>query len=342
MFIEQITDKQLWEDFLQSIPITEKSFLHSWNWSEFQIELGNKIWRLGIYEKKSIIGIALIIKMKAKRGTFLLCPHGPYLKNRDAYAQLFSYLKELAKNENASFIRISPYLDRTLQNEKLFTKNGFIRSPIHTHAERTWLLDITPHEETLLKNMRKTTRYCIKKAINEKKLITDIKHEILDIHITLYLQLQEETKKRHRWTPYSETYIRKQIQTFSSNKEVSIIIVKYEKKPLAAAIVFYWQNIGFYFHGASSNEYPKLNAPYLVQWEAIQEGKRRGCKMYNFWGIADLDSVPDNHPWHGITQFKKGFGGFERKLVHSYDLPISPTYWITYAIEKIRKWKRRL
>ncbi|GAI33015.1 unnamed protein product, partial [marine sediment metagenome] len=31
-------------------------------------------------------------------------------------------------------------------------------------------------------------------------------------------------------------------------------------------------------------------ASYLLQWEAIKEAKNRGCKLYNFWGIAEIES----------------------------------------------------
>lgn len=343
MSIQEITDIEIWENFLSNFDPVNKTFLHSWSWGEFQKSLGNKIWRYGVFSKeKKIIGVALIIKIKAKRGTYLLCPHGPYILDEKAYPFFFSKIKELAKKEKAVCVRIAPFIERTDKNIKLFTENKAIRSPLHTHAERTWVLDITPNEETLLKNMRKTTRYCIKKAIKEEGLVIKTKNKISEKDISTYLMLQEDTKKRHGWTPYSRKYIEEQTKIFSKHNEVSIITAEYNNEPLASAIIFYWQKIGFYFHGASSSKDHKINAPYLIQWEAIKEGKRRGCSLYNFWGIADLDEVPKSHPWYGITLFKKGFGGFEQRLVYSFDFPVSYKYFFTYAIEKIRKWKRKL
>ena len=76
----------------------------------------------------------------------------------------------------------------------------------------------------------------------------------------------------------------------------------------------------------------------MVQWEIIKEAKRRGCALYNFWGIAPEGA--GDHPWAGLSLFKKGFGGFSEEYIRTQDFPVSKKYWITYAIEHMRKWKR--
>ena len=333
--IKTINEKTIWENFLISQP--QKTFLHSWNWGEFNQMMGNKIFRLGVYEKDNLLGVAQIIKTEAKRGTFLLCPHGPYLnwQKEKYFRALIDYLKLLASQEQCLFIRITPFVDQTNTFRQLFKKYGFIYSPIHTHAEYTWNLNLQPSEEELLKNMRKTTRYCIRKAekegvkIIQSKNINDLKH---------YLKLQEETRRRHRFTPFSREYLKNELLAFLKDGQISIFLAKYQEEILASAIVIFWQGISFYHHGASSSKFPKVPASYLLQWEIIKEAKKRGCRLHNFWGIAEEEKP--NHPWAGITLFKTGFGGYGQKLLPSQDLPLKPTYWLTYIFEKIRKWKR--
>ena len=75
MQIQEIKNKETWEDFL--LKCTEKTFLQSWNWGEFQERMGNKIWRLGVFKNDMLIGTGLAVKVVAKRGTFLLVQHGP-------------------------------------------------------------------------------------------------------------------------------------------------------------------------------------------------------------------------------------------------------------------------
>jgi hypothetical protein len=77
MELREVINKDEWEGFLLSC--AEKTFLQSWNWGDFNIKNGGKIWRLGIYNEGKLISVALIIKVLAKRGTFLFIPHGPVI-----------------------------------------------------------------------------------------------------------------------------------------------------------------------------------------------------------------------------------------------------------------------
>ena len=56
--------------------------------------------------------------------------------------------------------------------------------------------------------------------------------------------------------------------------------------PLATAILVGCGDVFTYLFGASDYEYRNLMAPYLVQWEGIQLGKKLGYKFYDFWGIT--------------------------------------------------------
>ena len=120
MEVREIQNKKRWEDFL--LECTEKTFLQAWNWGEFQKLIGNKIWRIGVFENGELVSIFLIIKILAKRGTFLLIPHGPvmiletYKLKRDSLTAVKNKLKELAVLEKVDFIRISPIWKRTEDN----------------------------------------------------------------------------------------------------------------------------------------------------------------------------------------------------------------------------------
>ena len=97
--LKEITQKEIWENFL--LNQKEKTFLDSWNWGEFQKMMGEKIWRLGVFDKKRLIAVSLVIKTKAKRGTFLFCPHGSVGQDFkfEVLSSLVSHLKTLAQKE---------------------------------------------------------------------------------------------------------------------------------------------------------------------------------------------------------------------------------------------------
>jgi len=333
MEIKEIKNKEVWENSL--LGCEEKTFLQSWNWGEFQKMMGNKIWRLGIFENSKLVNLILTIEIEAKRGTFLFIPHlvsGKYLQ------VLVNHLKALSREEKADFIRISPILERNEENIKIFKELGFRDAPIHMHPEVTWELDIKKPEEELIAQMRKTTRYLIRQAQKNSDIRIEQSLELRDIE--KFNQLYQETVDRHHFVPFSLEYLKNEFLAFLQNDQLSIFLGKYKNDLVSGGIFIFWQNIAFYHHGASSLRYPKIPVSYLLLWEAIREAKNRGCKKFNFWGIAPENQR--NHPWHGLTLFKMGFGGYKKEYVKTQDLQISKKYWLNFIIEKLRKTKRGL
>jgi len=342
MEVREIQDKNIWENFLENCQ--EKTFLHSWNWGEFQIKMKNKIWRLGIGEDNDLSAVCLLIKIEAKRGSFLFVPHGPVVKiqSEESKAQilkiLLAELKEIAKEEKVDFIRISPIWLKNDENIKIFQELGFRKAPIHIHPEMDWELDISFSEQEILAGMRKTTRYLIKQALNNPDIKIIQSQDVKDINI--FDKINQETVKRHNFVPFSLDYLKNQFSVFAPDNQITVFFGKFQEETIASGIFVFWQGIGFYHHGASLSKYSKIPIPYLLQWEAIQEAKRRGCKLFNFWGIApEKDKF---HPWAGLSLFKKGFGGHGKEYVATQDLILSNKYWLTFVFEKLRKMKRRL
>jgi len=351
MNILEIKEKDIWENFL--LGCEEKTFLDSWNWGEFQIKMGNKIWRLGVYTKEQgtanneqLVAIALVTKIKAKRGIFLLIQHGPTIKKQAAgdkkqVLELFlEELKKIGKEENCSFIRMNPLWEPDQENQNILRDLRFREAPMHANAyEATWKLDLALSEDELFKNMRKTTRYLIRQALKNQDITVERSERLEDIEI--YQKLNMEVAERQNFTPFSFEYIKNEFEVFSKDNQSLWLFGKYKGELTAAALIIFWSGIGFYHQAASNLKYLKFSIPYLVQWEAIKEAKKRGCKLYDFWGFVDPKKEP-RHPWAGPTLFKMGFGGYKKEYVKTQDLPISKKYWLSYTIEKIRKSKRRL
>jgi len=335
MEIVDIREKSVWEKFF--LDIQEKTFLQSWNWGEFQKTMGNKIWRLGIYDNDKLIGMALVTKLIAKRGTFLLIQHGPVGNGLES---LTKELRKIAKEEKASFVRIAPLYERNKENEKLFQNLGWRQSPMHANAyEATLKLNLAVSEEELLTNMRKTTRYLILQA--EKSSDIDILQSQKLEDVDVINNLLKEVVRYQHFTPVSLEYLKNEFLAFQPDNQISLFLGKYKGEVVAGAFVLFWSNIGFYHQAALLPKYHKIPVSYFLQWQAIKEAKRRGCDLYDFWGYVDPQKYP-NHPWAGPTLFKMGFGGEAHSYVKTQDLPLSLKYWPTYIFERLRKAKRRL
>ncbi|MBI2642632.1 MAG: peptidoglycan bridge formation glycyltransferase FemA/FemB family protein [Candidatus Wildermuthbacteria bacterium] len=339
MEVKQIPQKDIWEGFLAQQP--NKTFLHSWSWGEFQKALGNKVWRLGIFAGAELVSVALVVKVQAKRGSFLLVPHGPVgaVTKVVVLQTLLSELKTLGEKEGVSFIRVNPIWERNEENAKVFSTLGFRPAPIQMHPEASWKLNITLSEDELFHNMRKTTKYLIRKAQSDPDISVSQGKSPEDIET--FSKLHDQVSRRQHFVPFSLEYLQKEFSLFSGDEQVVLFWAKHKGQVGAGAFVVFWSGIGFYHHAVSLPEYAKLSLPYLLQWELIKEAKRRGCKMYDFWGYVD-PVKQKGHPWAGPTLFKMGFGGEAHEYVKTQDFPLNRKYWLTYFFEMMRKIKRGL
>ena len=110
---------------------------------------------------------------------------------------------------------------------------------------------------------------------------------------------------------------------------------------LAQAFIIFYGNEAAYHYGVSTQEGREYPGAYLIQWEAVKEAKKRGLKIYNFWGVAPADNPA--HRFYRISIFKRGFSGIDVQYLHAQDLIINrPKYLLNYAVETFRKKVRSL
>lgn len=337
MVFKEIEDKQQWNSWL--LLQQPNTFLQSWEWGQVQKADGERVRYLGMFENDNQVGAALVVTVFARRGKFLLCPHGPIFeteeKARICLPKFVNYYKQLGERDGAVVLRIAPLLQATEKNREAFTSFGFRDAPLHIHSELTWVLDIKPSEDELLHGMRKTTRHAIKKA---KRVGVTVDISTNPVDIDQFYPLYEATKGRHDFIPFSKMFLSNQVKVFAEDDRMYIAIARHEGRDVAAAIFMQFGDTVFYHHGASQKLASSIPANQLLQWESIKEAKRRGATTYNFWGIAPDDEP--NHPFTGITVFKKGFGGNAINYMHLQDLSLSPLYWKLWVVEMLRKWKR--
>jgi lipid II:glycine glycyltransferase (peptidoglycan interpeptide bridge formation enzyme) len=64
----------------------------------------------------------------------------------------------------------------------------------------------------------------------------------------------------------------------------------------------------------------------------IIDAKEDGKKYFDFWGIAPEGA--ENHPWAGLTAYKKSFGGEVVSSLGTYDIVINKTKYRLYNTYK--------
>lgn len=336
--VQEIVDSRVWEKFV--LACADANFLQSWNWGEFHRRLGYTIHRTGFFVGERLAGVMLSIVEKAKRASYVTIPGGPLIDwNNPKMVEAFvATIKKIARENGCSFVRVRPQIIENAEHAQLFSGFGFVSSPMHLHAELTHQLDITRNEEELLGGMRKATRYEIKQAGKEEiKLTTSLNPDDMED----FYDLQMVTAKRQGFVPFGRKYLREQFRTFAADHQTILYTAWLGDTKLAQAMVIFYGQEADYHYGASSEEGRRHPGAYLIQWEAIKEAKKRGLKKYNFWGVAPEGHT--SHRFHGVSVFKRGFGGEDIAYLHARDLVISwPKYAINWLIETFRKVSRGL
>ena len=340
--ILSIQNKEDWEK--QICNYHNINFLHSYNWGAFHRSLGKKVFFQKIVADKdnSVAGIALIVCEKAKRGNYLTVAGGPLLKfeNPDIDKILDSFIqnaKIIAKEENALFLRVRLQEVESAMLHEMMKKHGFRPSPMHLTADLTLQLDLNTDENLLLSQMRKTTRYEIRKA---DKLGITIKYSNDPNDIDKFYENQIKVAKRHNFVPFSLKFLKNQFLAFLPDDQVLLIHAYLGNTLLSTSYIIFYRNEAVYHYGISTDENIKLPGSYAAQWAAIKEAKKRGMKRYNFWGVAPL--LQPNHRFFGVGLFKRGFGGAEVHYLPAYDFPFSIRYKGVRLFELARKKVRQL
>ena len=291
------------------------------DWEKLQNDLGHQTLRLN--------NNLLIIYPLFLNKNYAYIPRGPI----PGGSELNTFLDNLsitAKKNKLIFTRIDP------EYEIKLPKNTSCKKSHSVQPETTLILDLTLSEKDLLQQMKRKGRYNIslaqKKGIIIKKAKTDTEKNNL---IKIFYKILQETTQRDEFSGHDEDYYHKFLKNISGSE---IFLAYYEDQPVAGGIFVFLKDVCIYYFGASSNTHRELMAPYLLQWEAILEAKKRGCKVYDFLGIAP-ENAGKNHPWTGITDFKKKFGGVEIRYPRAVDIIHMP-YW--YKIYKLLKILQRL
>ncbi len=338
-----IQDKKRWNAFV--LKNTSETFHQSWEWGDAYKKTHNRIWRIAFCDCKGMLACCLVVKIQAKRGSFLLIPHGPifhkdtkktpHKRRAHVMAMLQKQLVELARNEGVSFIRVAPILERTPENAMIFKNLGYRNAPIFVQSEQSWVLNITPDSEALLKNMRKSTRYILRR---EKEYGLTMKKSTSPADLNLFFNLYNKTVENKGFVGQDCSFIKAEFESFVQSGAAALFFAYKDDVPVSVALIISQGKTAFYHYGASLRLKDNTPAPHVLQWHIIKHYKAYRFLRYNFWGVAPQDKP--SHPWSGLSLFKKGFGGEEHKYVQTQDYVLQWAYWINWIVEVLRKIRR--
>lgn len=305
-------------------------FLESWEWGEFQEAAGNKTFRFGFEDSGQLFFAGSLIKKSLPLGmNYFYAPQVNFENlNAEQLKFVFDSIKKIAGKEKAIFLRFEPIDDIVTRYALRITRTIDIQPP------RTLILDLRKTEDELLNAMHQKTRYNIRLA--EKKGV--VIREAGENDFEKFWKLMDETKDRDGFRLHNQEYYGKMLSFLNGEREtekqtlkIKLFLAEYESRIIAGNIIAFFGDTATYMHGASSNEYRNVMAPYLLQWQIIKIAKDSGYKYYDFYGV-------DEKKWPGVTRFKIGFGGKEVNYPGTFDLVFNRAWYNLYKLlRRIRR-----
>ena len=171
------------------------NFLQSKAWAKMNELVGHKVVTAKFGKHTNY----LIVK-SARRGRYLEIPGGPILNWSDQkeVEAAFAKIREIAKTEKCVFVRLRPQLLKTDKNLAILESVGAIKAPMHLHAEHTVIIDLAKSEEDLLADMRRQTRYEVRRA---DKLGIKVESDNSEELFREFHSVQVETARRQHFIP---------------------------------------------------------------------------------------------------------------------------------------------
>lgn len=320
----------------------EQSFLQSPEWERFQQSLGNETFRAG--------GSLFVIHELPIVGRYAYCPRGPRVEIQNVKYQMSNVLEE-AKRHKCAWIRIEPNSEEELKgiSDFLVTRNLSLATCHRDVQPREILvMDIRKSEEQLLAEMKPKIRYNIRLA--QKKGVQIVVSKERE-HRDRFFELVQETSLRAGIRSHAREHYEKMLDALGDTAQLYNAV--YQDKVIATNLMIFYEDAAIYLHGGSSNEHRNVMAPFLLQWRAMQDAQQKGCKWYDFGGVAtnnqqsttnDAEKNVKCLEWKGITNFKQGFCPNTEPVYFSgtYDVVLSLWRYRMYrTLVRIKKFRKK-
>jgi peptidoglycan pentaglycine glycine transferase (the first glycine) len=299
--------------------------LQSYEWGEIKRALKWRPVRLVLQREDEVVGVGQFVTYSTPLvpGVLMYCPKGPWLpwEDEEAVRTFFRGLLHVAIRHRAHTIKIEPEVtEDSTRTKELLAEIGFKKFRWNVNHKMTTTVDLELPEDELLANMKKGTRYGVRRAIREGvKVVEDNSPGARDV----FWRMHGEMVDRKNFWSRPHSYYSVVWKAMEDAGRSHLFFAEHEGDRLAAALFYTFGRKCIYMLGTSKKEKRELQPAYALQWEAMRWAKQRGITRYDMWGISKLDKPYKDHPLYGVSKFKAGFGGGIENFLGCLDLPVS-------------------
>jgi peptidoglycan pentaglycine glycine transferase (the first glycine) len=307
-----------WDLLAESVP--HSCYMQSAAWASFKEREGYRVVFAGVRQGGKLVGGCLLYAYPAARVPALLAaPGGPLLPEEHfavGLRLLTRFCAPLAEQLGVASLRIEPAVPLAPQPSLLLPRTfealDFVRAPADILPCESWLVDLEQDAAEILQAMKPKGRYNVRVA---ERHGVQVRFSREEADIPLFYRIFEGTARQKRFFGEPYAFFINLCQSLFSAGRAEFGFASLNGEVLAAILVVYWGGRATYLYGGRSFQHGEVMAPYLLHWEAMLNAKRKGCRLYDFYGYSDNP----RHSYYPFSRFKKQFGGFSVSYPGAHD-----------------------
>ena len=243
----------------------------------------------------------------------------PALLNEKEADDFTDFLSDMTHKAGCSFIRIhSADTIPRFRKTPHYASRGSFMQPQH---DRVIALDgeyVLPNSiKKIIKKAEETIS--LEAAGTNKDAVED------------FLQLMKETGKQKSLRLHSDDYYRT-LFTISDGYEepAELLFAVRGGKRIAVMVLAKAGKNATYLFGGMSEEGKEHSASYFLQHSAIQRAEQLGMQQYSLGGVSGGQNA-ERDPLHGVSIFKRKFGGVVKNYGDPHDLVMNSIHYGLYS-----------
>lgn len=293
------TTPAAWDARLRSLA-SPAPLLQSWGYGETQAREG---WAL---ERLTLPGGGMATVLLRGQGPlrWAYVPRGPV----PAQAETAAELLEWARDRRLARLRMEPEASPALGDR--LRRLGF-QPTQPVHPRHTLIVPLGADQE-MLASFKPKHRYNLRLAARRGVSVEE------DADAEELFRQGNATARRQRISLPATVIYAHRLELLEWCRTY---VARYEGEAIAAIMVARFDGRAYYLFGGASGAHREAMPAYLLHWTAMRAAAAAGCQDYDLWGVPPQ---PDpGHPWHGLWQFKTGFGGDLVELCGGWEMTLS-------------------
>jgi lipid II:glycine glycyltransferase (peptidoglycan interpeptide bridge formation enzyme) len=228
------------------------------------------------------------------------------------------------------FLRVEPSNNQRLP---FYQQQPFSKLSHYLQPRFNQLITLAKPDE-LMKTFSTDIRHDIR-AAERLGVTVEVKERLTAQEQHAFEAMKTDTRNRSQRNIFpSDAYFSNFLNSFKTAPSdvvpqpyLSFFVASKEGEPVAIHLNLFFADTLTYLYGATYSGSKSKRAPGHLHWKSMLYAEEHGYHYYDLGGV-------DDKFWHGLTYFKRQFGGQTYEYIGTYDIVIQPLYYSLYRLAK--------